>query len=82
MTDLSFSQPKGAVEVRLVRIQELLDLTGLSRSSAHRLMKSDATFPKPVKLSDSKARNAPVAFVLSEVQAWIQGRIEAREEGR
>lgn len=82
MTDLSFSRPKGAVEVRLVRIQELLDLTGLSRSSAHRLMKSDVTFPKPVKLSDSKARNAPVAFVLSEVQAWIQGRIEARGEGR
>ncbi|MGF6694110.1 prophage regulatory protein [Metapseudomonas resinovorans] len=82
MTDLSIHRAKGAVEVRLVRIQELLDLTGLSRSSAHRLMKSDATFPKPVKLSDSKARNAPVAFVLSEVQAWIQGRIEAREDGR
>ena len=82
MTDLSIHRANGAVEVRLVRIQELLDLTGLSRSSAHRLMKSDASFPKPVKLSDSKARNAPVAFVLSEVQAWIQGRIEARGEGR
>ncbi|BAU75165.1 helix-turn-helix transcriptional regulator [Metapseudomonas furukawaii] len=78
MTDLSIGQPSGAAEIRLVRMPELLGLTGLSRSTAHRLMKNDPTFPKPVKLSDSTARNAPVAFVLSEVQAWIQGRIEAR----
>ncbi|HBO5639840.1 AlpA family phage regulatory protein [Pseudomonas aeruginosa] len=82
MTDLGISQPSNATEVRLVRMPELLSLTSLSRSTAHRLMKSDPTFPKPVKLSDSTARNAPVAFVLGEVQAWIQGRIEAREEGR
>lgn len=66
---------------RLIRLPELLSLTTLSRSSAHRLMKADPSFPKPVKLSDSGARNAPVAFVLSEVQGWIQNRMQARERG-
>lgn len=68
-------------EYRLIRLPELLSLTTLSRSSAHRLMKADPSFPKPVKLSDSGARNAPVAFVLSEVQGWIQNRMQAREQG-
>ena len=66
--------------LRFVRMPELLALTCLSRTTAHRLMKTDPTFPKPVNLSDSGARNAPVGFVLSEVQAWIQGRIAAREQ--
>jgi prophage regulatory protein len=66
----------------LVRMPELMSLTGLARPTVYKMLKRDPTFPKPVKLSDSTARNAPVAFVLGEVQAWIQGRIEAREEGR
>lgn len=66
--------------LRFVRMPELLAMTCLSRTTAHRLMKTDPTFPKPVKLSDSTARNAPVGFVLGEVQAWIEGRIAAREQ--
>lgn len=76
--------PHGAhssLEVRLVREPELLSMTTLSRSSARRLMKADPTFPKPVKLSDSGARNAPIAFVLSEVQNWIENRMQARGQG-
>jgi prophage regulatory protein len=37
-------------------------------------------FPKPVKLSNSTARGAPVAWVLSEVQSWVKSRIEARDQ--
>ncbi|MFZ6045686.1 helix-turn-helix transcriptional regulator [Pseudomonas sp. CR3202] len=72
-------QPQAPVPLlALVRMPELMSLTGLARPTVYKMLKRDPTFPKPVKLSDSKARNAPVAFVLSEVQAWIQGRIEAR----
>jgi prophage regulatory protein len=62
----------------LVRMSELQQLTGLARPTVYKMLKRDPSFPKPVKLSDSRARNAPVAFVLSEVQEWIQGRIQAR----
>jgi prophage regulatory protein len=37
-------------------------------------------FPHPVKLSISTARGAPVAWVLSEVQACVRNRIEARDQ--
>jgi prophage regulatory protein len=59
---------------------ELQQLTGLARPTVYKMIQRDATFPKPVKLSDSGARNAPVAFVLSEVEAWIRGRIQVREQ--
>ncbi|RRV39908.1 AlpA family phage regulatory protein [Pseudomonas sp. o96-267] len=58
---------------------ELLALTGLQRSTVYKRLKSDPTFPKPVPLSDSNARGAPVGFVLAEVQAWVKARIAARE---
>ena len=66
--------------VALVRMPELQMLTGLARPTVYKMIHRDPTFPRPVKLNDSGARNAPVAFVLSEVQAWINGRIEAREQ--
>lgn len=69
-----------ALNARLVRMPELLDMTGLARSTVYKLQKRDPSFPKAVKLSDSTARGAPVAFVLSEVQAWIYGRIATRGE--
>ncbi|AHZ71710.1 hypothetical protein OU5_4631 [Pseudomonas mandelii JR-1] len=34
----------------------------------------------PVKLSNSNARSAPVAWVLAEVQAWTRARIAARDQ--
>lgn len=65
--------------VVLVRMRDVQALTGLARPTIYKTMNRDPSFPRPVKLSDSKARNAPVAFVLSEVQAWINQRIQARE---
>lgn len=64
--------------VTLIRMPEVLSLTGLARPTVYKLIQRDPSFPRPVKLSDSTARNAPVAFVLGEVHTWIQGRIAAR----
>lgn len=64
----------------LIRMPELLAITGIGgRATVYKLLKEDPTFPKPVPLSASTARNAPVAFVLGEVQAWIRARIAARK---
>lgn len=60
----------------LVRQPMLLKLTGLSRATAYRYAKTDPHFPKPVKLSDSTARNAPVAYRLKDIQHWIRVRAE------
>lgn len=66
---------------RLIRMPELLRLTGLQRATVYKRLKDDKTFPRPVPLSTSTARGAPVAFVLSEVQEWIGARIASRKAG-
>lgn len=62
----------------LVRMPELLSLTGLQRATVYKRLKTDPTFPRPVPLSDSSSRGAPIGFVLAEVQAWIRARIALR----
>lgn len=65
----------------LIRMREVECIVGMKRSTIYKLMqRTDCGFPQPVKLSNSNARGAPVAWVLSEVQAWARSRIEARDQ--
>lgn len=54
-------------------------LVGMARPTIYKRIKDDPTFPRPVPLSNSTSRGAPVGFVLAEVQQWIQSRIDMRE---
>ncbi len=56
---------------RLLHLKEVLNRTSLSRTSIYRLM-ARGRFPESVALGSR------VAWVESEVQAWIQARIEER----
>ncbi|ODS10547.1 helix-turn-helix transcriptional regulator [Vibrio scophthalmi] len=58
--------------IRLIRLNEVLAMTGLSRSSMYRSIEKNQ-FPQQVSLSDRA-----VAWVEGEVQEWITSRIEAR----
>lgn len=64
----------------LIRMPEMELITGLTRPTIYRRLKDDPTFPRPVPLSNSGSRNAPVGWVLSEVQAWVRTRIALRGE--
>ncbi|WP_338473892.1 AlpA family phage regulatory protein [Pseudomonas sp. MS646] len=67
--------------VALIRISEVMAIVGLARPTIYKLMNEpESGFPRPVKLTNSIARGAPVAWVLSEVQAWARSRIEARDQ--
>ena len=66
-------------DLRIIRIREVEVLTALKRSTIYKKISTDETFPRPVPLSDSNSRGAPVGFVLSEILAWIESRIEMRE---
>ncbi|PCR98011.1 hypothetical protein CP336_05385 [Pseudomonas fluorescens] len=67
--------------VTLIRIGEVMATVGLARPTIYKLMNQpESGFPKAVKLTNSNARGAPVAWVLSEIQAWARGRIDARDE--
>ncbi|MGQ7859987.1 helix-turn-helix transcriptional regulator [Pseudomonas sp. 32A] len=65
----------------LIRMPEVERIVGMKRSTIYKLMqRTDRDFPLPVKLSNSNARGAPVAWVLSEIQTWARSRIEARDQ--
>ena len=53
---------------RLLRRQEVEDLTGLSRASIYRLI-SEGEFPRPVRVSA-----AGVRWRSTDIAAWIQSR--------
>ncbi|MGV8921411.1 MAG: helix-turn-helix transcriptional regulator [Pseudomonas sp.] len=59
--------------MRIIRLKEVIDCTGLGRSTFYKYI-AKGTFPKPVSLGDRR-----VGWVESEVQDWIRVRIEARD---
>lgn len=62
------------VVMRIIRLKEVIDSTGLARSTVYKYV-SDGSFPKPVPLGDRS-----VGWVESEVHEWILARIEQRDE--
>lgn len=76
MTTATATTTPASTEDSLIRLPEVLKLTGLSRMSVYRLMKA-GDFPSSRKLM-GPGRRAPVAWSLNEVQAWIEERKNAR----
>lgn len=58
---------------KLLKLKDVLAITGLSRSYVYGLAQQDL-FPKPVKLSERSS-----AWVEAEVAEWIEGRIALRD---
>ncbi|MFL0797262.1 MAG: AlpA family transcriptional regulator [Cellvibrionaceae bacterium] len=59
--------------MRMLRLQEVISTTGLSRSSIYRLIESDE-FPKSVQLGGRS-----VAWVDEEINDWLLERIAQRD---
>tara|TARA_Y100000780_G_C13653410_1_gene405565 strand:- start:218 stop:445 length:228 start_codon:yes stop_codon:yes gene_type:complete len=63
----------------IIRIDETAAMCGTTRKGLDNLRIKDPTFPKPVPLTNSKARNAPRGFIFGEVKAWIECRKAMRK---
>ncbi|MGR5130793.1 MULTISPECIES: AlpA family transcriptional regulator [Vibrio] len=61
--------------MRFLRLKEVMDKTGLSRSAIYRKMNDD-TFPKSVSLGDRS-----VAWLESEVDDWMESLVLKRKAG-
>lgn len=59
---------------RLLRLRDVLALTGLSRSSLYRLMSRDA-FPRPVSIAGTRMR----AWSSAEVSRFIESQLAQQE---
>lgn len=60
---------------RLIRLRDVMDITGLSRPYIYKLS-STGQFPKKVRLTERS-----IAWVEAEVFAWIDDRINKRDKG-
>jgi prophage regulatory protein len=58
---------------KLLKLKNVIEITGVSRSHIYALAQ-EGRFPKPVKLTERSS-----AWVASEVQEWIESRIQARD---
>jgi len=67
--------PPTPYHFRLIRMKEVIQKTGLSKSSIYDLIARNQ-LPRPVRLSPAGGRS--VAFVESQIDAWIAERIAAR----
>jgi predicted DNA-binding transcriptional regulator AlpA len=59
---------------RLLRIGEVADLLGVSRSYVYKLAQTHEDFPKPIVLGDETNRRSSSRWVLSEVEDWVNTR--------
>lgn len=57
---------------RLITLRDVLTRTSLSKTQTYRLIKA-GDFPRPVPLGPRR-----VAFIESEVEEWMGGRLAAR----
>jgi prophage regulatory protein len=64
--------PAAPAPVRMLRIKEVVSVTGLKPEAIYRLGR-EGKFPRPVKISEFSS-----GWVESEVQGYLASRIEAR----
>jgi len=63
--------------IRLIRLPEVINKTGLPKSTIYNKVKNDNSFPKQIKLSDRS-----IAFIESEIDSWIDTIIaQSRSDG-
>ncbi|MBE3763756.1 AlpA family transcriptional regulator [Vibrio sp. 1180_3] len=60
--------------MRFLRIQDVMSLTGLGRSTIYKFMADETDFPKSVPLGERA-----VAWVESEIEEWMESRLSMRD---
>lgn len=87
MNKVKHKTPNGAAvasplapETTIIRMAGVEAITGFKRPTIYKRLKDDPTFPRPIPLSNSSSRGAPVGWVLAEVQEWVRRRIALRGE--
>ena len=64
---------------RLLRVGEVADLLGVSRSYVYKLAQTTDNFPKPSVLGDETNKRSSSRWVLSEVEDWVNSRPRGKE---
>ena len=77
MSDSNTNQPKNDARRRVMRINEVMDFTGLSRSGIYSRA-SEGLFPQSIPLMPGGTSKG---WLSDEIEAWLDSCIEARDGG-
>lgn len=64
---------------RLLRVGEVADILGVSRSYVYKLAQNSTSFPKPIILGDESNRRSSSRWVLTEIEDWVNTRPRGKE---
>lgn len=64
---------------RLLRVGEVADLLGVSRSYVYKLAQNTTSFPKPIVLGDETNRRSSSRWVLAEIEDWVNTRPRSKD---
>lgn len=64
---------------RLLRVGEVADLLGVSKSYVYKLSQTTSSFPKPIILGDESNRRSSSRWVLAEIEDWVNTRPRGKE---
>jgi predicted DNA-binding transcriptional regulator AlpA len=64
---------------RLLRVGEVAELLGVSKSYVYKLAHNSTTFPKPIILGPDDNRRSSSRWVLTEIEDWVNSRPRGKE---
>ena len=64
---------------RLLRVGEVAELLGVSKSYVYKLAHNSTTFPKPIILGADDNRRSSSRWVLTEIEDWVNSRPRGKE---
>ena len=64
---------------RLLRVAEVADLLGVSKSYVYKLAQTNPDFPLPIVLGSENNKRSSSRWVLSEIEDWVSSRPRGKE---
>ena len=64
---------------KLMRVSEVADLLGVSRSYVYKLAQTDPNFPQPIVLGSEHSKRSASRWVLLEIEDWVNNRPRVKD---
>lgn len=64
---------------RLLRVGEVADLLGVSKSYVYKLAQNSTSFPQPIVLGDETNKRSSSRWVLAEIEDWVNSRPRGKD---
>ena len=64
---------------RLLRVGEVADLLGVSKSYVYKLAHKSTSFPQPIVLGDETNKRSSSRWVLAEIEDWVNSRPRGKD---